>query len=92
MSLRQTSGLLVIHGDSADCLSLLCPTQCAPQVTPDLQEACRMRALRVGTLDMVTASVVPALLGGYTRHVSTFMSIHPAFSSAHRFLEQLLTR
>ena len=51
-----------------------------------------MRALRVGTLDNVLASVVPAFLGGYTRHISTFMSIHLAFSSAHRFLDQLLTR
>ncbi|KAM5318437.1 ral-GDS-related protein-like [Glossophaga mutica] len=36
--------------------------------------------------------MVPALLGGYTRHISTFMSIHPAFSRAHRFLDQLLSR
>lgn len=92
MSSRQTSGLLVIHGDVADCVSLLCPTQCAPELTPDLREACRMRALWVGTLDNVMAPVVPAFLGGYTRRISTFMSIHPAFSSAHRFLDQLLTR
>lgn len=51
-----------------------------------------MRALWVGTLDNVMAPVVPAFLGRYTRRISTFMSIHPAFSSAHRFLDQLLTR
>ncbi|XP_053780438.1 ral guanine nucleotide dissociation stimulator-like [Desmodus rotundus] len=67
-------------------------SECAPELTPDLREACRMRALWVGTLDNVMAPVVPAFLGGYTRRISIFMSIHPAFSSAHRFLDQLLTR
>ncbi|KAF6105927.1 hypothetical protein HJG60_016283 [Phyllostomus discolor] len=50
-----------------------------------------MRALRGGTLEKVTELMVPAFLGGYARHISTFVSTHPAFSTAQCFLDLLLT-
>nr|KAF6429761.1 hypothetical protein HJG59_009070 [Molossus molossus] len=51
-----------------------------------------MRALQEGTLEKMVVSMVPAFPSGKIPHISTFMSIHPAFSRAQLFLDQLLTR
>lgn len=51
-----------------------------------------MRALQEGTVEKVVESMVPAFLHGKIPHISTFMSIHPAFSRAQQFLDQLFTR
>ncbi|XP_036204102.1 uncharacterized protein LOC118675430 [Myotis myotis] len=67
-------------------------TECAAELTLTLHEARRMRALQGGTLRKVAASMVPAFLGGNISHITTLMSIHPAFSRAQQFLYQLFTR
>nr|KAF6429748.1 hypothetical protein HJG59_009063 [Molossus molossus] len=51
-----------------------------------------MRALQEGTLEKMVVSMVPAFPRGKIPHISTFMSIHPAFSRAQLFLDQLFTR
>ncbi|XP_036301027.1 ral guanine nucleotide dissociation stimulator-like [Pipistrellus kuhlii] len=66
--------------------------QCAAELTLNLHEARRMRALQAGTLWRVAASLVPAFLAGNISHITTFMPSHPAFSRAQQFLDQLFTR
>ncbi|XP_036118349.1 ral guanine nucleotide dissociation stimulator-like [Molossus molossus] len=51
-----------------------------------------MRALQEGTREKMVVSMVPAFPSGKIPHIPTFMSIHPAFSRAQQFLDQLLTR
>nr|KAF6329004.1 hypothetical protein mPipKuh1_008322 [Pipistrellus kuhlii] len=67
-------------------------TQCAAELTQRLREACRMRVIQKGTLEKVMGSLVPAFPAGNIPHVCTLMPIHPAFSRAQWFLEELLTR
>nr|KAF6429757.1 hypothetical protein HJG59_009070 [Molossus molossus] len=69
-----------------------CESECAAELTLNLREACWMRALQEGTLEKMVVSMVPAFPSGKIPHISTFMSIHPAFSRAQLFLDQLLTR
>ncbi|XP_036118331.1 ral guanine nucleotide dissociation stimulator-like [Molossus molossus] len=69
-----------------------CQSECAAELTLNLREACRMRALQEGTLEKMVVSMVPAFPRGKIPHISTFMSIHPAFSRAQLFLDQLFTR
>nr|KAF6430178.1 hypothetical protein HJG59_015532 [Molossus molossus] len=69
-----------------------CESECAAELTLNLREACRMRALQEGTLEKMVVSMVPAFPRGKIPHISTFMSIHPAFSRAQLFLDQLFTR
>nr|KAF6429769.1 hypothetical protein HJG59_009073 [Molossus molossus] len=73
-------------------ITVQCRSECAAELTLNLREACRMRALQEGTLEKMVASMVPAFPRGKIPHISTFMSIHPAFSRAQLFLDQLLTR
>lgn len=68
------------------------PPQCAAEFTLTLGESCRVRALQKGTLKKVAASLVPALSAGNIPHICTPMPIHPAFSRAQWFLDELLTR
>ncbi|XP_036291918.1 ral guanine nucleotide dissociation stimulator-like [Pipistrellus kuhlii] len=51
-----------------------------------------MRVIQKGTLEKVMGSLVPAFPAGNIPHVCTLMPIHPAFSRAQWFLEELLTR
>nr|KAF6329006.1 hypothetical protein mPipKuh1_008324 [Pipistrellus kuhlii] len=67
-------------------------SRCAAELTQRLCEACRMRALQKSTLEKVVGSLVPAFPAGNIPHVCTLMPIHPAFSRAQWFLEDLLTR
>uniref|UniRef100_G1NZD6 Ras-GEF domain-containing protein n=1 Tax=Myotis lucifugus TaxID=59463 RepID=G1NZD6_MYOLU len=66
-------------------------TQCAAEFTLRLCEARRLRALQKGTLEKVAASLVPAFPAGNIPHICTLMPIHPAFSRAQWFLDELLT-
>ncbi|KAK1332865.1 hypothetical protein QTO34_006396 [Cnephaeus nilssonii] len=56
--------------------------QCAAELTLNLREVCRMRALQKGTLEKVAVSLVPAFPAGNIPHICTLMPIHPAFSRA----------
>nr|XP_036304598.1 uncharacterized protein LOC118724936 [Pipistrellus kuhlii] len=67
-------------------------TKCAAELTLNLHEARRMRALQEGTLGRVAALMVPAFLAGNISHITTFMPSHPAFCRAQQFLDQLFTR
>nr|KAF6429771.1 hypothetical protein HJG59_009075 [Molossus molossus] len=69
-----------------------CQSECAAELTLNLREACRMRALQEGTLEKMVVSMVPAFPHGKIPHISTFMSTHQAFSRAQLFLDPLLTR
>nr|KAF6429743.1 hypothetical protein HJG59_009061 [Molossus molossus] len=69
-----------------------CESECAAELTLNLREACRMRALQEGTLEKMVVSMVPAFPSGKIPHISTFTFIHPAFSRAQLFLDQLFTR
>lgn len=88
---RQTSLLLMILGDATDCTPPR-PTQCAAELTPHLREAPMMRALRAGALEKVAAMMGPAFPGGSICRVPTFIPMHPDFSRARLFLDQLLAR
>nr|XP_045042046.2 uncharacterized protein LOC123478461 [Desmodus rotundus] len=57
-----------------------------------LEEACRMRALRGGTLKKLVEFMTPAILGGNISHLSTFGTRHPSFSRAPTLMDDLLTR
>nr|KAF6378865.1 hypothetical protein mMyoMyo1_009755 [Myotis myotis] len=72
--------------------TIRCQIECAAELTHNLSEANRMRALQEGTLRKVAASVVPALPGGNISRTTTFISIHPALSGAQEFLDLLYNR
>lgn len=87
----QSSLLPVIHGDATDWTPPR-PAQCAAELTGGLREAPRMWALQEGTLEKVAATMAPGFPGGNIGRITTFVSIHPAFSRARLFLDQLFTR
>ncbi|XP_066122616.1 uncharacterized protein [Saccopteryx bilineata] len=63
--------------------------KCVAELWLHSREVCRMRALQGGTLEKVGASMLPAFPAGNIPCISTFLSIHPAFSGAQQFLDQL---
>nr|KAF6430157.1 hypothetical protein HJG59_015273 [Molossus molossus] len=69
-----------------------CQSECAAELTLNLLEACRIRALQEGTLEKKVVSMVPAFPSGKISHITTFMSIHPAFSRTQQILDQLFAR
>ena len=50
-----------------------------------------MRALQKSTVEKMVGSLVPDFPAGNIPDVCTLMPIHPAFSRAQWFLEELLT-
>lgn len=73
-----------------ECPSL--STQCVAELTLHLREACRMRAFQENILEKVTTSMARVFPGGNIPHFCSFIPVHPAFSRAQQFLDDLFAR
>lgn len=81
---------LVAHGDAADYMFLL-STKCEKESTLCLDEACTMRTLQEGTIQMLE-SLVPAYPSENISYITTFLDPYQAFTSSQQILGHFFKR